>query len=287
VGDEIFIFGFSRGAFTARSLAGLIRSCGIPDLASLGQIPDAMVLYRERGGSSKPDADRSMRFRRTFSPKVATSPDEVTWRKLQGDSEPHLLETAYLGIWDTVGALGVPNVGFVSSAFAKLFNGDHAFHDLMLSRSVSSARHAVAIDERRRTFPPSLWGNLDDLNAGEAAENLPYQQLWFPGDHGSVGGGGEIEDLSSITLKWVAEGASARGLEFDWEDLDPVIAKQNILGPLKNTKQKKSLAFKLLEKIDADRAPPRSALDISGTATARLAQDRSYRPETLRPFWPD
>ena len=79
---------------------------------------------------------------------------------------------------------------------------------------VRAARHAVAIDERRRTFPPTLWDNLDGAERRRRAE-APYAQRWFPGDHGSVGGGGTVTALSDDALVWVAEGAAAAGLALD------------------------------------------------------------------------
>ena len=287
-GDEVFIFGFSRGAYTARSLAGLIRSCGIPGPEGLGDLDEALAIYRARGEAMHPDAEKSLRFRHTFSPRVATSAKDQAARSDPGDC--FLLRISYLGVWDTVGALGVPEFLLI----APVFNGRYKFHDTDLSSSVQSARHAVAVDERRKTFPPTLWCNLDRLN--EEVSELPaltpvegtrYLQHWFPGDHGSVGGGGDIKGLSSIALDWVLSGAEASGLTFEPSFLEAIRGEQAALGtPLVNQSKPPSLLTRLMRASSADRTPPKRAGDLSAAAQSRLAQDPDYRPPTLKPYWP-
>ena len=127
----------------------------------------------------------------------------------------------YLGLWDTVGALGLPR-HFI---FAHSFNRKYQFHDVSLSRMVRSARHALSIDEKRSTFAPSRWDNLNELNdlAAKREPNAgtpPYSQIWFPGDHASVGGGGDVNGLWQASLVWVVEGAQQRGLLVDQAKLD-------------------------------------------------------------------
>ena len=276
-GDEIFIFGFSRGAYTARSLAGLIRSCGIPGPERLGDVGEALKIYRERGKNGHPDASKSLAFRQSFSPLVATSQADL-------DARPgscHLLRITYLGVWDTVGALGVP--GFLLTA--PLFNGRYKFHDTDLSSSVLSARHAVAVDERRKMFPPTLWENLGRLNDGR--DGMPYQQLWFPGDHGSVGGGGDIKGLSSIALEWVLDGASAAGLAIDPDLLARARAPQDAIDtPVHNQSEPPGAMTRFMRIFSDDRESPKQAEDLSDAAKERLAGNEDYRPKTLKPFWP-
>ena len=169
-GDEIYIFGFSRGAFTARSLAGLIRSCGIPPRARITKVPHAIKRYRSGKKSTHPNAIESFEFRRDINADIVTSPEEAAWRRENGFNEGTLLKIAYIGVWDTVEALGVPRH---YKRLAKLLNGKYQFHDAALSRSVRAARHAVSIDERRRSFPPALWENLKTLNSGVAGDERP------------------------------------------------------------------------------------------------------------------
>ena len=230
-GDEIYIFGFSRGAYTARSLAGLIRSCGIPPREKVGEVTAAIERYRSRDPETHPDDPESFLYRRDFSPYVATSESEFNWRVQSKAGLCVKLNLAYLGVWDTVGALGVP--GFLAAA--SILNQKYQFHDTDLSRSVGSARHAVAIDERRKTFPSSLWDNLDQLNAlaltgdrdapvdPSEVDDWPYRQEWFPGDHSTLGGGVEKPGLAAASFRWIAEGARKVGLDMRPEVVDPNI----------------------------------------------------------------
>jgi uncharacterized protein (DUF2235 family) len=217
-GDEIYIFGFSRGAFTARSFAGLIGTCGILQRPAAGRANEAVELYKRRE-DTEDFKRRLLEFRRDVAPHVSVSDAEDEWRAAnipdyQLGQSPRLKIT-YMGVWDTVGALGVP--AYIWNADG--FNKEHQFHDLSLSPMVESARHAVAIDERKADFAPTLWDNLDQLNAergkNPSDEDAPYQQKWFPGVHGGVGGGGPRRGLSDQALEWIWDGAGNAGLVLD------------------------------------------------------------------------
>lgn len=277
-GDRLFLFGFSRGAYTARSLVGLLRNCGLPDdEATRNRIPEAMTLYRNRDPSSHPDAPGSLEFRAGFSPRFATSETD----RLTRPGPVSMLSVDFLGVWDTVGALGVPDQFWF---LAKLFNGKYKFHDLRLSSMVKAARHAVAIDERRRTFPPTLWENLGELNKPKQVKR--YVQEWFPGTHGGVGGGGPIRGLSSATLLWMMEGAEEAGMRFSTKVKDRAKAELNIAAPLDNQPAgPKGFFERLLAEDVADRAPPGSMEAISWVARDRWRL-HGYRPVPLRPFAP-
>ena len=277
-GDEIYIFGFSRGAFTARSLAGMIRASGLPPHDRVHRAGEALQRYRDRHHETKPDAPESWAFRRDFSPGIVTSEAERDWRnRQQPGSNPHLLSITYLGVWDTVGAMGVPGH---YRLLARAFNTRHEFHDAQLSRSVLAARHAVAIDERRRTFMPTLWENLADLNFDDPERARNYRQFWFPGDHGSVGGGGDIAGLSNISLRWIAEGAAAQGLDFDWIELNKLKQQEEYTAPLHNQSAPASLTARLLRRSAVDRAGPDAVWDVSTPARAR------WHHTPLPPDWP-
>ena len=103
-GDEIYLFGFSRGAFTARSVAGMVRKCGIVSDTSEEGINAAFKLYRKRGQNNLPDAPHIREERRRMSPRFATSVSDMAWR----DDTSRLVAISYLGVWDTVGARGIP-----------------------------------------------------------------------------------------------------------------------------------------------------------------------------------
>lgn len=217
-GDEIYIFGFSRGAYTARSFAGLIGTCGIPVRKNAGRVKEAIEKYKSRVSGSA-TSEIYLRFRSELCPEVCVSQAEWDWRKENipdfDESKATIASIRYLGVWDTVGALGIP----ASLTLLHWVNKKHLFHDTNLSAFVRSARHAVAIDEVRRDFAPTLWTNIEVLNteAGHKGDynDAPYQQVWFPGNHGSVGGGGERRGLSDQALDWILEGAKKCGLEFD------------------------------------------------------------------------
>ena len=287
-GDQIFIFGFSRGAYTARSLAGLIRKAGILPRDKVHLVGRAMELYRRRGRDMAPDREAVMAERAALSPDVATSQADIEWRLSQtrmarDGTPPILVQIRYLGVLDTVGALGLPSV---LGIFAQLFNDRYAFHDTDLSHLVLSARHAVAIDERRVLYPPALWGNLDGpdgLNAGVTGSDRPYQQMWFPGVHGVVGGSGPVPGLSAYPAGWIAAGARAEhlGLEFDRVALQTITAPADPVAEAGAMVQKRGL-FNLYGLLLADREGPTRAADVAEAARLRLIRMGGYRPGSLR-----
>ncbi|HEY0570039.1 MAG TPA: DUF2235 domain-containing protein, partial [Enterovirga sp.] len=167
-GDHIFLFGFSRGAFTVRSLGGMIERSGLlniaePKLASdeaWKRIDLAFDCYRNR---KLTDEYRGFAFHEGAP---------------TGDAARNI-PIHFIGVWDTVGALGIPD----DLALLNLFDNkaDHHFHDTSLCSSVAHARHAVAMDERRQSFAPTLWEGYD--------QTRDVKQIWFPGVHSNVGGG--------------------------------------------------------------------------------------------------
>ncbi|WSQ09883.1 DUF2235 domain-containing protein [Streptomyces sp. NBC_01231] len=193
VGDELYLFGFSRGAFTARSLAGLVRNSGILRRENAGRLREAWTLYRDR--TEKPNGTASTLFRRAYS---------------------HETEIRFVGVWDTVGSLGIPAPGpqWIQPA-VDLVNRRWAFHDTRLSTWVNGAFHALAIDEQRTAFRPTLWHQ----RPGAEDKGQELKQAWFTGVHVDVGGGYPETGLSDLTLLWMIQQALRYGLEFDWEVL--------------------------------------------------------------------
>lgn len=218
-GDQIYVFGFSRGAFTARSFIGLIYNCGILRRRDAGDIAQAIDFYRSRDEHDHPMCERMLEYRRKHSLEVCVDPREDEWRQktVPGYSagDARLLNIDYLGVWDTVAALGIPAHWWLSG----LDRRKYRFHDAALAGIVLRARHAVSIDEKRLTFAPTLWDNVDALNRSRGVESsdprAPYQQQWFPGDHGSVGGGGDVVGLSDGAFEWIVDGARQAGLNVD------------------------------------------------------------------------
>jgi uncharacterized protein (DUF2235 family) len=186
-GDNIFLFGFSRGAYTARSLGGMIRKCGVLRRECLNNLDAAFALYRRRD-------------------KNADAPDVVRFRRANSyQTEIHLI-----GVWDTVGELGIP-----LSICKGLDKELYGFHDTSLSSIIKNGFHAVAIDENRKQFAPTLW--TDQPDPGQAIE-----QRWFIGAHSNVGGGYSDDRLSDIPLAWMCAKAASCGLR-----LTPFAANAN------------------------------------------------------------
>lgn len=280
-GDKIYIFGFSRGAYAARSLAGLVRSCGIAPRSHLARIPEAMKRYVSRDPATHPDTPASHVFRHEFSPRVATSAKELDWRRDHGDADSIRLRLQYVGVWDTVKALGLP--AFLPGAAR--FNEKYKFHDARLSSSVCAARHAIAVDEKRITFPPSPWTNIAELNARTGCsdgETPHYAQQWFPGDHGSVGGGGSRNGLSTVSLHWIAQGAERENLALDWDEYDRLLGTYNpVKEHLTNKFGPAGAAGFLLNLLKSDRDGPKELDQVSVAALDRMRLNASYRPDTL------
>jgi uncharacterized protein (DUF2235 family) len=205
-GDEIYIFGYSRGAFSARSLAAMIRRCGILRRRHVDQAPAAFALYRTGKPFNDPDC---VEFRNRYSKSARGGPDASA-------GKPDIA-ISYIGLFDTVGQRGLPSgLGI----FTDWMNRRYQFHDVRLGENVVAARHACAIDEARFAFPPTLWTNIEELNQpfidkGVAPLDLPYQQRWFPGSHGDIGGGAPGAKLANFPLVWIIEGAEKGGLRFD------------------------------------------------------------------------
>ena len=183
--DQIFLFGFSRGAFTARSLGGLIRNSGLLRRDEAGRVGQAYELYRDRTDATHPNSARAKAFRAAYS------------------YEPRI---RFIGVWDTVGALGIPADRF---KLFGLINRRWSFHDTQLSRSVDNAFHAISIDERRGPFRPTLW--IQNAEPGDQV----VEQVWFAGAHSDVGGGESDPSLSELPLHWMVGRAEACGLVFD------------------------------------------------------------------------
>lgn len=276
-GDEIYIFGFSRGAYTARSLAGLLRNCGIAIQSSAHRAHEAIRAYQSRDDADHPDSDRSRQMRAEFCPHLYLNEEELDWRlaRIKGFDRDSCskLTISYVGVWDTVGALGVPKY-FLS---ARLFRRKkYEFHDLKLSRSVQRARHAVSIDERRLAFEPSLWDNFDTLQRPGAKR---YLQLWFSGDHSSVGGGSKSAGLAMDALIWIIEGAERAGLGFHQGLVHGYREAIDFSAPTASVGRQLFHRYKWrggLQRIE----------DVAPNALVRWRADPTYRPQSLNSVAP-
>jgi uncharacterized protein (DUF2235 family) len=247
-GDEVFLFGFSRGAYTVRSLAGLIRNSGIIKDKYLIKYKDAYELYRNRTDETHPRAPKSVEFREEFS-----WPD---------------FNIKFIGVWDTVGALGIPFHGLKLRYLQ--------FHDVELSSYVDYAYHALAIDEKRKAFIPTLW-----TKQSTSPKSQVLEQVWFPGVHCNIGGGYQDCGLSDCASDWMWRKAESCGLALNSDpDLQP---NPNPAGVLRDSA---TGFFRLLGiKIRTLGAQlPTSHERISQIAQIRQELLADYRPENLLDF---
>lgn len=205
-GDEIFLFGFSRGAFTARSLAGFIARCGLLRPDAPMTVAQAYARYR-KGDAVRPLYDLRHRQR-----NGETNFDAEEQLLLQHSTyQSDLIKM--VGVWDTVGSIGLPfgNIPGVSKASLH-------FHNTHLSRIVKHSYQALALDEHRKPYWAILWTNyrLKQPPAGEPprTDDRFIEQRWFTGAHSNVGGGYEKETLSLRPCAWMQEKATACGLGF-------------------------------------------------------------------------
>jgi len=204
-GDEIYLFGFSRGAFTARSLAGIIARCGL--LRADSPISFAQLFERYKQG----DAVR---------PIYELIRDKANSESFDYE-ERALLRHAYyrrnlirmVGVWDTVGSIGLPFGRFPGLSRRML-----KFHNTNLSTTIEHSYQALAMDEYRSPYWAVLWTEFrpDSADAVEAArtEQRWIEQRWFPGAHANVGGGYRDDPLPNRPLIWLQHKAAACGLAF-------------------------------------------------------------------------
>jgi len=244
-GDALFLFGFSRGAYTARSLAGLVHNCGILRPEHADRVDEAFALYRDRTSRTRPSSLTSQIFREMY----AQDSDEV----------------AFIGVWDTVGALGIPA-------------GVPGWREIV--RRIKSAYHALAIDEQRLPFQPTLW-------TGTPAPDQTVEQVWFAGVHTEVGGGSGDASLSDIALLWIVQQAIEHGLVLKpgqlriepGDDVAGNTVSPNYAGPIVNSRHgawSVIRAYHRLREITINGGPGQS---LASSVLRRLhAVDGEYRP---------
>ncbi|MGC2300584.1 MAG: DUF2235 domain-containing protein [Acidobacteriaceae bacterium] len=241
-GDQLFLIGFSRGAYTARSLAGMIAICGLP----LGDFDDATAAAAFQ--AYRDPAERSPLL--SSSTRQSLFPATVTM----------------LGVWETVGSLGIP--AHLSGNAALNFG----FLDTSLHPAISNAFQALAIDERRQQYVPTFWTSTP--NPGQIVE-----QVWFAGTHADVGGGAadpaEPFALSDIPLAWMIAHAAALGVQFDPDAFAKyaLLHSSVALAPIHET-------WSVLAGLPQPRSIP-SPATVSNSVAVRCRYDPSYLPPNL------
>jgi hypothetical protein len=229
-GDEIYLYGFSRGAYTVRSLAGLIYCSGLLARYNIRETERAYDLYRD--SDIRPNHEKAIDFRK---------------KNAILSQNQHKVPIKLLGCWDTVGSLGIPDQ-IPLLPIDERINEKYDFHDTTLSSIIENALHAVAIDEHRKVF------DVTPMVKSDRNPDQNLRQVWFPGDHGCVGGGSEKQSgLSDGALKWmIEESHEIGGLEFDESAVpdgikpDPIILFDNTL------KRISALSGKNLRRVSDD-----------------------------------
>lgn len=244
-GTDIYLFGFSRGAYTVRSLCGLINNCGILRRPDARLIQLAFDHYKKTGAAWKPSGAKSVEFRKAHSHESR--------------------EIRFVGAWDTVGALGVP------FSLMGLFDRKDEFYDTKLGSNVRIARHALAIDERREDFQPTLWVPRDGLD---------LEQVWFAGSHSDIGGGYPPDDegllASDAPLDWMVQQAGKAGL--DIEDHLPAGINPSARARLHNSRRH---IFRFSRPLIRNLQPENIKTTIHPSVKERWQLDQDYRPPNL------
>jgi uncharacterized protein (DUF2235 family) len=245
LGDELFLFGFSRGAYTARSLAGMIANCGLPT----GNFTDDCVT--QAFAAYRNPASREA----ILNGLGACGLGGATIRMI--------------GVWDTVGSLGIPAI------FGEVDYAKYRFLDLGLHPDVKNAYQCLAVDEQRAQFPATLW--TSDPAAGQTIE-----QVWFSGCHGDVGGGTQLAGgvdaetrLCDITMGWMMAKAQALGLT-----MDPTVAAQYGTLPMKYALDKIRETWTPLDGAQHLR-PIASDARVANSVAVRVQYALTYVPGNL------
>lgn len=254
-GDELYLFGFSRGAYTIRSLCGLINNCGILQRPDAALIQKAFNHYKRKGAAFAPEGLESIKFRKQHS-----HPSR---------------EVKFVGVWDTVGAMGIP------ISFLGLFEDKDEFYDNKIGPNVKIARHAMAIDEHRKDFKPTIWEPRD----------IDMQQVWFVGAHGNVGGNYKPDkdgsQLSDIALDWMVRQAGLAGLRLE-AHLEKSLKPKSTASLLNSRRSFYRVRGKHLRPIHHGKGE----VLIHKSVKTRWDRDPKYRPANLVEYidrfgWPE
>lgn len=220
-GDDIYIFGFSRGAFTARSLAGLVGLIGLLEKRDMDLFRRIYKFYRSRKHRSALKSGQRAHLENAIQRLFWRERWDGEYRQIADAIErARPTQILFLGVWDTVGSLGIP-FGILRWIGRWRYN----FHDTELSEFVRFAYHALAVDERRGNFKPTLWTRPIGRGSNASLRKQTLEQAWFVGSHSNVGGGYDDCGLSDTAFLWMVEKAASasyhegRPLAFDDEFL--------------------------------------------------------------------
>lgn len=188
--DEIFLFGFSRGAYTARMVAMFIGAIGVLDRTDMDHFADIFVAYQKLGKETDPRQIEKLEA----SLNKWTSPDSRGKRRANSDNDSFSIKC--VGVFDTVGSVGLPEELTHKSPSTKSIFG---FPNNELGEHIERAYHALAINETRLDFNCCKFAQTE----GGRRKGQILKQCWFSGEHSDIGGGWQAHDLSDVTLAWM------------------------------------------------------------------------------------
>jgi len=189
-GDEVFLFGFSRGAYTARMVAGFIGYIGILDRTAMDSFADIFIAMQKKN-KAKDETEK-----KRYDDTLALYKDICDDGRRRADFNHDKFSIKCMGVWDTVGSMGLPSVITRNSAkMHQLFD----FPDNVLGPHIERAMHAMSLNEDREDF--QITKLYQTKNGKERGQQL--RQVWFAGQHSDVGGGWQDHDLSDIALMWM------------------------------------------------------------------------------------
>lgn len=251
-GDNIYLFGFSRGAYTVRALCGLINNCGILRRPDAKRIAEAWEIYKSSSKSNHPGGDTAKNFRNDHCHRS---------RKVH-----------FVGVWDTVGALGIP------FSLMGLFEGKDEFYDTKMGSNVSFARHALAIDEQRQDFEPTIW---------TPRPGVDLKQIWFAGVHADVGGSYKPDKDSGLIaadapLKWMLNEAVKEGLK-----IEPHIKSRLTDAVRAKTHKSRNHVYRFKKPLHRPLIIDNKPTQIHASVKERYLADSSYRPPQLKQLLAD
>lgn len=192
-GDELFVFGFSRGAFTARSIVGLIDQIGLLTKTGLPYLAEVFRDVQHRHDPNYVPKYPNL----PFPDKPSAADPEYSQQLVRNGLTRMNIPVKVVGVWETVGALGVPKVGWLTRlGLQSNAMKEYAFYDTALGNCIEYAFQALALDERRYSFQPAVWEKLQ-------GNHTTLTQCWFPGAHSNIGGGYNDQQIATITLAWM------------------------------------------------------------------------------------
>lgn len=256
IGDEIYLFGFSRGAYTVRSLTGMMNNCSLLKSQNGHMVEEAFALYKST--RRKPNGAYS-----------------IDWRAKNAITNE--IKITFVGAWDTVGSMGLPKT------FFGLTKDKHLFYDNKMGSNILKARHALSLDEKRNDFEPTIW---------VPKPGVDLKQVWFAGCHSDIGGSYPPDKdesfLSDIAMMWMMEEAQKCGLAFETYIQ---VANLNVNSKAHNEHKR---MYKLLGKYERIIPDPKKIPTSVHRSVKKRYETSSYASATIEAFirksggkWPE